>query len=284
MYLTPTKEIVGEDQWIKISYAPVLQALDEILAQNPQLDIEVKFYLTHYQSIIRRDIMNDDQEFRKECMRLYLQDKAIYQAIFRNTIGAAQGLLANVIDEKLRDLENADKIEILPSMGNRECNTEFRFVTKSLLDIIPYEKTQFKKRTWKSTSRVVYWIVVNNNSEEKLSIPVKVTFSATLVTGDVAEDREYTSRIEKVCNSHLAGFGVKAVARSKANQEYMQQHPTPIYKVKNAVAVPDELGEEFKTELYSRIDDFIDEMQQNLESELKAEFGGNSAPSAPAHP
>ena len=268
LYLTPTKETVEGGHWIKISYKLVLQALDEPLRLQG-LDPEVKIYLTHYQDIIRRDIMNNDQEIRKECMRLYLKDKEIYQTIFANTIGAAQGLLANVIVEKLDDLVSAGKIEILPQMGKKVCHTEFRFATKNLLNFIPYETTQSKERTWKSKSKIVYRILVSGTAPAPLSI----SFAAYLVTNGSAEDEKVTSKVINICNQHRLDFhlGKRPVERHKDNKGGFG-YPTAIYNYKKTIAVPDELTDEFRIELHNCIDDFIKELktlEDILEKELK---------------
>lgn len=266
LYLTPTKEIVEGDRWIKISYEPVLQALDETLRKFPQLSNEIEIYLTHYQEIIRRDIMNNDPIIRQLCADLYHANKEVYQTIFKYMIGSEKEALTGAIVEKLDALEKADKIELIAS-STRENHTEFKFVTKSLLQMLPYEESQKATRVWQSKSRIVYEIVVVNTD----GVPEKIMFSAVLVTGNSAVDEQVTSQIIKVCNAHRQEFrlGNKPIERTEKQKQ--SKYLTKIYNEENALPVPDSMTDDFLRDLESSIDTFIEDLQNHLETALKNE-------------
>ncbi len=280
LYLTPTKEIVGGDQWIKISYEPVLQALDETLMKYPQVDNEVKIYLTHYQEIIRRDIMNNDPIIRQLCAKLYNPEREVYQTIFKYMLGSEKEALTGAIVEKLDALRNIGEIELISS-STKSNHTEFKFVTKSLLEILPYEESQKKTRVWQSQSRIVYEIVVTNSD----GFPDKITFCAVLVTGDNAIDNQFTPQIINICNAHRKEFrlGDKPIERTEKQKH--NKLLTKIYNEGNGLSVPDSITDgEFLRDLEKGIDAFINDLKEHLETVLKNEITSTSMPSTPAQP
>lgn len=263
LYLTPTKEIIDGCLWTKISYHYVTNTLDQLLTLD-NIEDEVKLFITHYRDIIRRDIMNEDLEIRELCRNYFKGNKEIYQTIFKNTLGAEKEKLTGAIVDKLDELVTAQKIKLIVS-SNQQTNTEFKFVTNSLIDVMPLEESQSSCRVWKAKSRIVYVIQV----AYKEGIPDKIYFYSVLVTGNNDIDKPYTETILNTCKRNKGDFNVTDKQLDRTIHKMDAKLVTKIYAEKDYLKVPEEINDEFIKKLNAEIDSFIANLQNKMEEALK---------------
>lgn len=186
LYLTPLNENINCQKWIRIHYGFVLNSLDDILKKNNNINVETRIYLENYSDTLRRDIMHKDEELRKICQQIYFANKDALDIIFEYIKNPLTEIITNNLDEA----EAAGKIQQIKSNTGKKQNTEFRFTTKRLDELVPPHNSE-RSKYWNTPHRILYNIIVEKEDER----PNKIHCTAMLSS----LSGKYGERICKIC-------------------------------------------------------------------------------------
>ena len=150
VYLTPEGISSEEeiDSYISISYAFILDSLDRILdVYENSLSDKVKYYMTDYSRILKREIMGNDK-LTELANRIYKNHKEILEFLFDKKPDIYQG-----VKSSLQNLLLENKYII----GSDNKNY-LRFTTKKIEEVTYYNKI---KNGWKKGESFLFEIVFN---------------------------------------------------------------------------------------------------------------------------
>lgn len=135
LYLTPQEEdISGYSEWIKVSYALVVNSLNEVI-NNFELRPEAKLLIENYKDILRRNIMNDSTEIEKLCQDIYKKHKSALDLIFEYRPDSSSIIFDNVCEL----LQARQDIIFDKSICNKNYIT---FTTKELTSLVVPDSTK----------------------------------------------------------------------------------------------------------------------------------------------
>lgn len=130
LYLTIDGDSGSDKTWYPISHAVIEECIGNIL-EIEKIEIETKLFLSHYVELIRRHILNmQNEELKAACANVYAKHKAILDVIFENVdIGGSK---AEAIK---RFIEEHNKEIVTNIYNNNWLSFNFNEVVKELVDV-----------------------------------------------------------------------------------------------------------------------------------------------------
>jgi hypothetical protein len=237
LYLTPTNEVVSDLDWIKISFEYVLNALKEVEDTATNIDIYVKKYIDDYIDILRRDVMQADEQLRKTCIDLYKKYKDELDIIFEYKKKPFTYTINNVLNEA----EANGQIICLPGNDNR--NVEFFFTTKEIDGLVKPAKNDVN--VWKTHHRIVYRVLITNAENGE---PKKIQFMVVYTSIPDPVDLPYRQAVINIAERH--NFPNK----KKIN---VGKDLSVIYNAGEVKITVDTITDDFLNEFAGKLKDFI---------------------------
>lgn len=158
-YLTKESDPASEDLWSDISYSDVIDALQNALNLPSSLSHEAKLVIDHYVSLIRRNIV-PDQDLIEQCRRLYAQHKDALDLIFQYGEADAFSTAADLFFKTHADLKPL-KIRSGAAV----------FLPAALLEIVP----QIEGTNWCGQSRpLLFWFNFRPHGDNKIGLVLEV--------------------------------------------------------------------------------------------------------------
>lgn len=144
------------EYWCNANYYMVVEAIDEILKENPNLSDDVKLLLKNYVSMLRRDIIMD-KDIEKICNEIYKKYKVALDLIYQYRPDE----VASISDFIMDFLEkNAEKYNVIFDRDN--CSKAYvRFTTKYMNSLVP--KNNDLSYGWKNGCGFLYEIEIPGN-------------------------------------------------------------------------------------------------------------------------
>ena len=159
LYLTKESDPASNDLWSDISYSDVIDALQQALSRALTLSDGAKLVIDHYVSLIRRNIV-PDQELIEQCRRLYAQHKDALDLIFRYGEADAFSTAADLFFKTHPDLK------VLKIRSGAAV-----FLPALLFDIVP----QFEETNWWVQSRpLLFWFNFRPHGDNKIGLVLEV--------------------------------------------------------------------------------------------------------------
>lgn len=149
LYLKPVDEDI-HDNWIKISYEYVLEALDLILKENINIDESVKLIIDNYIDTLKRCVMVNENEIEEICLEIYKKHKTALDLIFKYKPDESEPIYETIV-EVLKDQNNVIYDEKYSS------GKTIRFRTVELDRILPTKTIDFDF-DWKHDYPLMYHI------------------------------------------------------------------------------------------------------------------------------
>ena len=174
-YLTKDGDSPSRELWSPMSYSDVLDAVQGAkFRQSSNLTNEAKIVIDHYVSLIRRNIV-PDQELVEQCRKLYAQHKDALDLIIRYGEVNSFASAADLFFKRHSDLKS---LVVRSSAAV--------FLPASLFEIVP----QFEDTNWWGQSRpLLFWF--NFPPDSRLGIVIEVgpfssdKFDRKLLVGDL---------------------------------------------------------------------------------------------------
>ncbi|BAY97520.1 hypothetical protein NIES37_14620 [Tolypothrix tenuis PCC 7101] len=140
IYLTPKGEQPSDENWRIYKYSNVVEILDSISNNyKSTLGTDVYTLITHYSTLIRRQIMNNS-EVAELCRKIYFKHKKALDLIFEHRPDLQSEIVTKVYDLLSRDIEKQKFTVIL-------------FKSKSIgVDV----------KEWKNSNLPLYFYLDNN--------------------------------------------------------------------------------------------------------------------------
>lgn len=155
LYLTPTDEVVSDyPDWQKISYQPVLKAVQKTLATTFP-NQETKILLKNYEKIIKGEIMNEDTEIEKLCLEIYRKHKTAFDLIDKYRPDDDL-IISEAIIEYLQS-----RNDIIYHNGDYNTSKVLKFTTNTMLSLLPLSST-IKEKLWTKGCYFLYEIHVRS--------------------------------------------------------------------------------------------------------------------------
>ncbi len=135
LYLTPNDSEEVDDDWIKISYDLVLNALKLSLESCQNIDDASKLIIENYMEIIERNVMKNDDEIRNLCLDIYNKHKSALDLIFEykpDTDDTINNLIVNHLKE-CKDIIYNEKYS---------SKLYVRFVTPTIVRLAPRQSAK----------------------------------------------------------------------------------------------------------------------------------------------
>ncbi|PNZ97250.1 hypothetical protein CD133_10965, partial [Staphylococcus massiliensis CCUG 55927] len=149
VYLTPEGDLSSiPDEWVNMSYADIIHAIDSILQNDLSLDSKVKDFLSQYLDILRRHILTDTK-LEKICREIYFKHKDALDLIYEYKPD-----INSDINHELTEIIKENEHIIMD-----DCNKSYiRFTTNTLDDLLKEYQTV---QRWTSTQRPLLFEIKN---------------------------------------------------------------------------------------------------------------------------
>jgi hypothetical protein len=198
LFLTPTDEEPDDEGWLKISYRSVLYACERMFRHKDIKD-KTHMLLSNYIDILKRNVMNENDEIEKLCMEIYKKHKSALDLIFENRPDISSRIFERV-STILAERSNEKKDVIFDPKGS--VKSYIRFTTKTLEELVP-RCEPVKENGWGDGYMLKYEIV-NVPSYEKIYFQAQTT-------AQTENDEPFRQRIIGIVQEYKKEFGLTRV-------------------------------------------------------------------------
>lgn len=199
LYLTPNDNEDVDDNWIKISYDLVLNALQNSLSSKQNLDVTAKLIIENYIEVIERYVMNNDDEIRNLCLDIYNKHKSALDLIFEYKPDA-DDTINNTMVNALKSHEDV--------IFNEKYASKFfiKFTTPTSEKLVPRQPAKAGVG-WGNGYLLMY--EAENDIRWSNSIKFKIVLS------DMPEQKELKEKIYNAAIKHEKELGLKKTKAKK---------------------------------------------------------------------
>jgi hypothetical protein len=240
VYLTVSGEEPSDGAYLPLTYGDVLGLLSHLLERKGDLGPDVLVLIEHYESMLRRYVV-EDSEVQKICRRLYRKHRKAFDLVFEYM----PDKLSEIYDD-LVEIIDADEDMILDDCSK----SRIRFVPREM-DVVP------KKGTRTSTKRMLLFEM--KNREDRLAL--------YLIIGPGPDEIRKT----------LYRMAQKEATLFRESKRKLTDQVFTIYKRRLLTSsdIEDLTGEELRIKLKQKLEDFRkSDMRRIAESVKHCSFGG----------
>jgi hypothetical protein len=207
LFLTPTKEEPEDEEWIKVTYRSVLYACEHA-ADRKDIKSETRMLLSNYIEILKRYIMNENEEIERLCREIYRKHRSALDLIYEYRPDNSLIVFERVCDMLAKRAEEKKDIIFDPKDSVK---SYIRFTTKDLEALIPrYEP--IKSNGWGDGILIKYEVV---NTPDTLYFQAQMTTQ----TDDAEEIRQ---KVSKIVQDHKKEFGFTRFRPGKWTAVYLR--------------------------------------------------------------
>jgi hypothetical protein len=172
---------LGEDPddklwWAPLSYKSISEWLTEAIKQDlSNIHDDAFVFVRHYIDLLKRYVMEDNEELAEVCRKIYLKHKNVLDLIMRN--------IPSTVNDAFDLFKNKYEKQIIPHSSQRN---KFSFLSNRLSGIVPQI---CEKDWWKQRRPLIFWF---DFKEEKGAI---VAVTLYLEVGPIGGHNEFRKEL-----------------------------------------------------------------------------------------
>lgn len=154
LYLTPNAEDASDTEtWDTITYDDIYESIDYAIKTHDVTN-NIKIFIEDYLSILKRDIM-EDQELKQVCSKIYLKHRKALELIYNNC-DIGNGAILNGVRDALKELSAEGAIVYNPDVD------DLHFYTQELDEYLG--RLAKNNSSWKTDRCYQYWFETYNQN------------------------------------------------------------------------------------------------------------------------